>query len=242
MARVALLQDTMIEYMGLMCISAVLKKAGHEVDVFFDNQRNDKKFLKEVAAFEPDVVGFSVLTPSIEWALNRARQVKSLAPHVITVFGNVHIITKPETIEEEGVDIACLGEGEECMKELCAALDAGEDYSDIAGFWVKTPEGIKKNAPRADLVEMDEQPYHDREMYNKYFYFRKSSYLRVYTGRGCPFRCSFCANTVLNKIYGGNKYVRKRSPRTAIDEVKATIRNHPSKVKFLFFIDTLWRT
>jgi anaerobic magnesium-protoporphyrin IX monomethyl ester cyclase len=240
MARVALLQDTMVEYMGLMCISAVLKKQGHSVEVFWDDQRNEDRFLKEVAAFAPDIVGFSILSPSVKWALRLAGRIKRDAPHVITVFGNVHVITKPEIVEEDGVDIACLGEGEECMKELCHAVDHGEDYSTIAGFWVKTPGGIVKNAPREDLVVMDEQPHHDREMYNKYFYFRSSNYLRVYTGRGCPFRCSFCANTILNKIYGGNKYVRKRSPQTAIEEVEATIRRHPQKVKFLFFIDEVF--
>ncbi|MBI1317649.1 MAG: radical SAM protein [Candidatus Hydrogenedens sp.] len=240
MARVALLQDTMVEYMGLMCISAVLKQAGHTVDVFFDDQRDEDKFLREVAEFAPDIVGFSILSPSIGWALRLAKRIKASAPHVITVMGNVHIITTPETIEEEGVDIVCLGEGEECMKELCAAVDQGEDYSRIAGFWVKTPDGIVKNAQREDLVVMDEQPYHDREMYNKYFYFRSSNYLRVYTGRGCPFRCSFCTNTVLSNIYGGNRYVRKRSPLKAIEEIEATIRQHPRTVKFIFFIDEVF--
>lgn len=239
MARVALLQDTMVEYMGLMCISAVLKEAGHTVEVFWDNQRNEDHFLSEVADFDPDIVGFSILTPSAKWALRVARRIKASAPHVITVFGNVHVITTPEIIEEEGVDIACIGEGEECMKELCAAVDAGADYSRIHGFWVKTPGGIVKNPQRNDLVIMDEQPFHDRTLYNKYLYFRKSSYLRVYTGRGCPFRCSFCTNTVLNGIYGKN-YVRKRSPESAVREIEETIRRHPAKVKFIFFIDEVF--
>jgi radical SAM superfamily enzyme YgiQ (UPF0313 family) len=230
----------MVEYMGLMCISAVLKEQGHTVDVFFDDQRDEARFLKEVAEFDPDIVGFSILSPSVKWALRRAERIKELAPHVITVFGNVHVITTPQIIEEDGVDIACLGEGEECMKDLCRAVDQGEDYSHIEGFWVKTPDGIVKNGPRQDLIVMDDQPYHDREMYNKYFYFKSSKYLRVYTGRGCPFRCSFCTNTVLSNIYGGNRYVRKRSPLSAVEEIEHTLRQHPKKVKFIFFIDEVF--
>jgi len=110
MARVAFCQDVLVEYMGFMCISAVLKEAGHTVDVFFDNQTNEEKFLREVAAFRPDVVGFSILSPSAPWALRTAKRVKD-ATGAIIVFGNVHAIFRPDIVEDEGVDIVCLGEG-----------------------------------------------------------------------------------------------------------------------------------
>ena len=239
MARVALCQDVLVEYAGYMSISAVLKEAGHEVEVFFDDQQHPTRFLDEVASFKPDLVAFSLLTPTVPWAQRTAQAVKEQLD-VITVAGNVHAILNSEAVMDEGwMDLVCTGEGEYAMLELCAAIDAGTDYSTIAGFWVRTPEGIVRNAAR-ELVDMDLLPFMDRDMYDKYSFFRHSTYLRVCCGRGCPFRCSFCANTNLTDHYGGKSYLRKRSPEPAVDEIVYLLEGR-EKVDYVFIIDeVLW--
>jgi radical SAM superfamily enzyme YgiQ (UPF0313 family) len=240
MARVAFLQDVMVEYMGFMSMSAVLKEAGHQVEVFFDDQSNRARFVGEVLAYRPDVIGFSLLSPSVPWALDLAAVLKEQC-NALIVLGNVHAMMEPGIVESPGVDMVCIGEGEFCLKELCAALDRGAPYEDIPGLWIKTRDGIRKNPPREDLVDMDAMPYIDRGLYNKYFFFRNSHYLRVMAGRGCPFRCSFCTNPVLTDHFGGGKkYFRKRSPESAVREIEHLIRNHPRKVKHVFFIDEVF--
>ncbi len=229
----------MVEYMGFMCISAVLKEAGHTVELFFDDQLDEERFLKELGGFRPDVVGFSILSPSLTWAL-RVGALTRRELGAVTVFGNVHAMTSPEIIEEPGVDIVCLGEGEEPMRQLAERIDEGEDFSDIDGFWVKTADGVRKNPMCSDLVDVDALPFHDRDLYDKYFFFRNSPYLRVLSGRGCPFRCSFCSNPMLIDHYGGVKYIRKQSPERAIAELEYQIRRRKKKVKFLFFIDEVF--
>lgn len=241
MARVAFLQDVMVEYMGFMCMSAVLKEAGHEVEVFFDSRSNTKRFVKEVLNFKPDVIGFSLLSPSVPWALQLAPHLKEHTDALI-VAGNVHVMTCPdEIIGSSGIDAVCTGEGEFALKELCAAIDAGQPYKHIRGFWFKDGEEVIKNEPQPDLVDMDAAPYIDRGMYNKYYFFRHSPYLRVMIGRGCPFRCTFCANPVMTDHYGGGKkYIRKRTPESAIQEIEHLIRTHPRKVKHIQFIDEVF--
>ena len=239
MARVAFCQDVMVEQMGVMCVSAVLKDAGHTTEIFFDDQRRPDRFMKELADFEPDIVAFSILTPSAPWALRMVKRVKQELD-AITVFGNVHAIVCPAIIEEPGVDIVCLGEGEFPMRDLCARIDAGEEYSSIDGFWVKTDTGIVKNPMCAELVDLDAMPFHDRPLYDKYAFFRHSRYLRLVLGRGCPFRCTFCTNPVMADKYGRKRYVRKLSPERAIAEIEHTIRNRPAKVKFIFFADEVF--
>ena len=240
MARIAFCQDVVVEYMGFMTMAAVLKQAGHVVEVFVDPQTRPERFLAEVQAFRPDIVGFSILTPSVPWALTIARQVKAW-PGVLTVFGNVHAMLNPdEVIAIDGVDIVCTGEGEYPLLELANAIDAGAPHEGIAGLWVKTSDGVRKNGA-CGLLDMDAMPMPDRGIYNKYVFFRHSHYLRVMAGRGCPFRCSFCSNTVMMDHYGGAKaYVRKKDPAEAVREIRAMIDAHPAPVKHIFFIDEVF--
>jgi radical SAM superfamily enzyme YgiQ (UPF0313 family) len=239
-SRVALCQDVMVEYMGFMCISAVLKEAGHTVELFFDDQLHDDRFIQDLVDFQPDIVAFSVLSPSLNWSYNVGRRIKEVT-NAVTVYGNVHAITTPEIIETDGVDIVCLGEGELPMKELAECLDEKRDYSHIEGFWVKTPEGVNKNPMCQQLIDMDAMPFHDRDLYDKYLFFRGSKYLRVLTGRGCPFRCSFCTNPVLIDHYGGSKnYLRKQTPLRAIEELEYHISRRKKKVNYIFFIDEVF--
>ena len=239
MARVAFCQNVMVEQMGVMCLSAILKDAGHTTEVFFDDERHPDRFMKELVDFKPDIIAFSILTPSVPWALRLAQRVKR-DMGAITVLGNVHAIVCPEIIEEPGVDIVCLGEGEFPMRDLCGRIDAGEDYSTIDGFWVKTGTGIVKNPMCAELVDLDAMPFHDRPLYDKYAFFRHSHYVRLTIGRGCPFRCTFCTNPVLADKYGRKRYVRKLSPERAIAEIEHTIRSRPEKVNYVFFADEVF--
>jgi anaerobic magnesium-protoporphyrin IX monomethyl ester cyclase len=233
-------QDVMVEYMGFMTMSAVLKQAGHTVDVFFDDQLDEDRFIGQLRAFRPDAVLFSILSPSLSWSLRVGQRAKDECG-AVTVYGNVHVIACPDMIENEAVDIVCTGEGEFPMLALCKALDEGTSYTGIDGLWVKTADGgVVKNKACDDLVDCDALPFHDREMYNKFGFFAHSPYLRVMAGRGCPFRCSFCMNPVLMDHFGGKRYLRKRCPEGAIQEIEDKIKNHPTKVKFLFFIDEVF--
>lgn len=236
MARIALCQDVLVEYMGYMSMSAALKQAGHDVEIFVDTGRGPAALAREVARFAPHVAGFSTLTPCVPWALETAALVKREA-HAATVFGNVHAILCPEIIGEPAVDMVCRGEGEAPMLELAARMDSGAAFNDIPGLWVKNSEGVHKN-PLPPLLDLDALPRHDRGLYDKYSFFRNSRYLRFLLGRGCPFRCAYCSNAALLERMGAG-YVRKRDPAAAVDELEDLA--HRRKPKFIYFIDeVLW--
>lgn len=234
-ARIAFCQDVLVEYMGCMQMSAVLKRAGHEVEVFIDKGRGPAKLAHEVARFEPHIVGFSALTPAVPWALRAAAHMKR-ETRAVTVFGNIHAILCPEIIEDPAVDIVCRGEGEYPLLELASRMDRGVPAHDIPGLWVKTPAGIRKNSLPQPL-DLDTLPGHDRGLYDKYSFFRNSRYLRFLLGRGCPFHCSYCSNAALLEHYGAG-YVRKRSPEAAAAELVELVRGR--KPKFIYFIDEVF--
>lgn len=231
----------MVEYMGFMSMSSALKAAGHEVEVFIDCHLGEESIVDQIESFNPDIVGFSVLTPSVPWACDLARRIKRRLS-VLTVFGNVHVILNPEQmIARDGVDIICTGEGEMPLCRLAEAIDRKQSVSSISGLWVKFGDQVVRNPAETVLVDMESQPDIDRGLYNKYRFFRRSPYLRVMTGRGCPFRCSFCTNTVLMDHFGGAKsYIRKKSPQAAVSEIKRLVDGHAVRVKHIFFIDEVF--
>jgi anaerobic magnesium-protoporphyrin IX monomethyl ester cyclase len=236
MARVAFCQDTLVEYMGFMSMAAVLKQAGHVVEVFFDDQTDEGAFLQELQDFHPDIVGFSLLSPTVPWALARARELKRRMD-TVTIFGNVHAILQPDLIEREGVDIVCVGEGEVPLLELAQRIDAGQSYQDISSFTVKTPQEIIRN-PLGPVADIENLPFMDGDLYDKYDFFRNSPYFRFTTGRGCPFSCTFCLNPFLRKYYGAKDYLRKMTPERAIRELEYHVARR--KPKHIFFIDEVF--
>lgn len=53
------------------------------------------------------------------------------------------------------------------------------------------------------------------------------------TGRDCPFRCSYCTNNALHKIYK-HGFVRRRNIENIISELKqAKVEYHPKRIEFL---------
>lgn len=236
MARVAFCQDVLIEYMGFMSMAAVLKQQGHEVEVFFDDQTNQQAYLSQLKAYAPQVVGFSLLSPSVSWALELAPLIKKELGAVV-ILGNVAAILDPGLIHQPGVDALCLGEGEAPLLELCQRLDQGLPFDDIASLVVKNPQGIRKN-PLGPLADLETLPFLDRSLYDKFPFFKNSPYLRLNLGRGCPYHCTFCTNAFLKRYYGGS-YLRKMSPERAVAEVEHQVRRY--RPKYLMFIDeVLW--
>jgi len=238
MARVAFIQNIMVESIGYMAMSAVLKKQGHSVDVFYCDPFNQQITLQEIERFHPDIVGFSVLTPSIAFLLDIAAKIKARTG-ALTIFGNIHMLLCPDLIEKPCIDMVCLWEGETVLAQVCACLDAKAPYYHIKGLWVKENNRVIKNDMPTDLVDLDALPFYDRAMYDKYSFFRHSEYLRISLGRGCPASCAFCHSAFLRKHYGGGKFVRKMSPERAIAEIAYQVAQR-KKVKFIFFTDEIF--
>jgi|TARA_B100001971_G_C18232016_1_gene564537 radical SAM superfamily enzyme YgiQ (UPF0313 family) len=177
MARIAFCQNILVEFMGYMYMSSALKESGHIVEVFIDTKQNSNRFLNEVNKFNPDIVCFSILSPTVPWALRVSRKIKE---HIdtITIFGNIHAILNPGLIEQPGVDVLCIGEGEQPLKMLADRVQQGESYHDIPSLTVKAENSEIINNPLPSTMQnLDDLPFHDREMYDKYPFFRNSPYL-----------------------------------------------------------------
>jgi len=240
--RIAFLQNLWHEYLGVIYIASLLKSRGHEPQVFIAGGEND--LVRSVVDYEPDIIAFPVTSGNHKWPIETAKKIKEKL-EVISVFGGPHATFFPEMIEEDSVDIICVGEGEYAMLELCEALEKGSDYSKIKNLWVKDEANIVKNVVRPLIEDLDELPFPDRSLYFKYGFLRDLETKTFITGRGCPYDCTFCFNHVYKKVYSGcGRYVRKRGVDGVLAEIFQVRRDYGLETIFFaddtFIIDKKW--
>ena len=225
------------ENLGVEYLSNALKKNRHQVElVFFPNQFGKgyvkNKWLanffnwqdinlRELKRQNPDLIAFSCVTATYDWAHRFSRIVKKELNKPI-IFGGTHPTLKPEVVmSNDAVDMVCVGEGEEAIVELANSLEAGEKRQDIKNIWFRFNGNIIKNPVRPLKENIDDYEM-DRELFFKKLpsNYRTSAYFL--TSRGCPFNCTYCGNEQKRKVYSGltGKYVRQKSVARAIEELK----------------------
>jgi anaerobic magnesium-protoporphyrin IX monomethyl ester cyclase len=233
MARVVFVQNIWYEYLGVMYISAILKKHGHFTDVVIAN--NSKEIICELKKLRPDIVGFPCLTSSYKWNLSIASDIKKELSCLI-LFGGIHPTTTPEIIEEPDIDVVCRGEGEYPVFELAEAISSKASITGIRNLWVKENGQLYKNELRPLIQDLDELPFPDRDLYLKYGFFRHQTVWHFIAGRGCPFDCTYCHNNIEKEIYKNlGKYVRQRKTEFVLREINEF--KLKSRMKYVFFSD-----
>lgn len=185
-----------------------------------------------------DFVVLHTSTPSFTMDVRTAEMIKSANPDCIIAFVGGHATAVPEqTIQaSEAIDIAGRKEFDFSMKEVAE----GRDWSSILGISYRKDGKIHHNLDRPQLTtaELDSLPF-VTQIYARDLDFRKYNspycqypYVSLYTGRGCPARCTFC---LWPQVTTGHSY-RTRSVGNVIAEVKEMKRLFPG-MKELFFDD-----
>jgi B12-binding domain/radical SAM domain protein len=138
----------------------------------------------ELAAGRRPVVGWSFYTASAhEVAAELAIIRKALPdPRVVHVAGGAHPSGAPEATLRAGFELAAVGEGEETLPRLLAALGAGEDPRAIPGLaWLDA--GALRTSGRAAPVELDRFPAGSPSL-------GRAGPIEI--TRGCVWGCRFC--------------------------------------------------
>jgi anaerobic magnesium-protoporphyrin IX monomethyl ester cyclase len=150
---------------GIMTLSAVLKRAGHEC-VMFDQANPETPndvIIEEINRYQPDLVGLSFLsTTSYPYAKILARQIRAANTAVKLAFGGVFASLNAPLVKYQcpEVDFVCRGDGEQLILDLVERLD---DPADVAGLtWAKDGQVIH-NPNRPLERHLDQWPFPDRE-------------------------------------------------------------------------------
>ena len=95
-----------------------------------------------LGTYQPDLVGFSVMTFQRRTALRLVRLVRAIAPSAAIVFGGYDPSLAPDAYAppSSGVDYIVIGEGELTFRALVHAIEARADVSRIPGVCYRSPQ------------------------------------------------------------------------------------------------------
>ncbi|MDR1691805.1 MAG: B12-binding domain-containing radical SAM protein [Oscillospiraceae bacterium] len=226
---------------GIASISAVLKAAGHEVGLCHLTYMPDKAdFIREVAAFAPDMVGFTIRTSAMTFAAELAGWLDDEMPDIYVMAGGYHPSLAPEEVVAlRGVDAACIGEGEfVCLDFVNYYAEHGEPDLKADSFWLMDGEGrVHKNPVRPYVTDLDALPFPDLDLFD-YTQLRSNiqqNTAEVIVSRGCLYSCTYCANAQLRNIYPDKtRYTRFRTPENAVRLLERVLEKDPKIEGFSF--------
>jgi anaerobic magnesium-protoporphyrin IX monomethyl ester cyclase len=212
---------------GIMSLSAVVKRAGHEC-VMFDQanpETPNSVIVEEIKKQKPALVGLSFLsTTSYPYAKILAREIRAADTKVKLAFGGVFASLNAPLVKQQcpEVDFVCRGDGEQLILDLLQNL---EDPSAVESVtWAKDGK-IMNNPNRKTERHLDQWPFPDRESLKLDFVesmpldvpcvLSLERFTTMQTSRGCPWSCVFCDIPVFNE----GKW-RSRTPDHVVKEFK----------------------
>tara|TARA_R100001530_G_scaffold1886_1_gene3231 strand:- start:10677 stop:12083 length:1407 start_codon:yes stop_codon:yes gene_type:complete len=209
-------------------LSAVVKNLGHETE-FFNARVNECRFeesfcILSLQLISPDIIAYTTTIQHFEEICYWNAMAKKNWDF-ISILGGAHATFAPETFKDSGMDYYCIGEGESAFEIFLKGAEAGLGVT--KNNVVISPNIICKggynhtNVKRLNLIQdLDSLPFPDRDLTLANSYLKDTPKKTFYTSRGCPYSCSYCANNHYNKMYRGQKIVRRFSVDRIIEEIQ----------------------
>lgn len=232
--------------LGLLFISAWLKKCGMEHDLY-DTTFKDIHTLKSyIEINQPGIIGMytTLMTKSrILDIINFLRQSQALK-HAKIIIGGPDVRYNAENYLKEGADIVVPGEGEEPFAELVTAfssVDGGrQNLHKIKGINFIDNDGLLVQTDVRPPLDLREAPIPNYDYIDVNAYLRQwkivhgFSSMTINSMRGCPYSCNWCSKSV----YGNSC---RRRPSEEIVKELMMLKNtfHPDQVWFTDDVFTL---
>ena len=226
--------------LGLAYIAAILERDGHRVKILDTPtlKMDLDAWVQNIKSWSPDIIGFSILTPTAPKAYVAARKIKEEIDDIILVAGGQHPTYMWSETLDNGFDIIVRGEGEVTARELIKTIDKhGMDPAElrrVAGIVFRDKHGkIVATRERPLIYNLDVLPWPARHLLpmDKYTLFgKKIRVAHIMASRGCPYGCIYCTTS----YYWGRR-IRYRSPRNVAEEIEFLVDKY--RVEHVVFTD-----
>jgi radical SAM superfamily enzyme YgiQ (UPF0313 family) len=217
------LVETGFPHLGLGSLSAAMKRAFPGLETMIV-----RGHLQEwIHDWQPDILGITSVSQYWDEAKFHAQRAKQGGLPVIV--GGVHATWLPETMTED-MDVLVLREGEQTIIELVRLFQAEGEFRpaslrSIPGIAFRQNGQVVRTTPRPMTPDLDSLPHIDRTI------LPHSYHTGMFTSRGCPYGCVFCAST---------RYWPKMRFHSAEYVAEEIGRLHEEGVSQITFLDDLF--
>ncbi|HEY2586368.1 MAG TPA: hopanoid C-3 methylase HpnR [Tepidisphaeraceae bacterium] len=206
-----------LEPLGMECVAGAVERAGHPVRLLDLQVFNHRDFERELAAFAPDAIGFSVnYLANVPEVIDLARLARQRLANCFIFCGGHSISFVAEEVLQHAdgaIDAIVKGEGEITVPRMLATAPRVDGLPGVV-----TPRGSGPRAPMLEDLNTSRPARHLSRRRRKYFIGELDPCASIEFSRGCPWDCSFCSAWT----FYGRSY-RQADPAVVADEMR-TIR------------------
>jgi radical SAM superfamily enzyme YgiQ (UPF0313 family) len=244
-------KENLIPYpLGIACIAASAKEAGHEVmglDLMF-SEDPAQEVTSAIEDFDPDCIGIAVRNIDNqdkyqpEFYLPEVKEIvlaiKSVTEVPVILGGAGFTIFPLQCLEYLDLELGIVGEGEVSFVALLRRLERDEDIFNLPGLAYRLGGKSGVNPP-GEPPEFNLLPPPDRSApdIGPYRWATRDSghpyTANLQSRRGCPMHCIYCPNPLVE-----GRMIRMRDPSSVAEELQTLEKVHG--IKFVFFTDSLF--
>lgn len=205
--------------LGISYVASAFEQSGAEVRVidYIISRYTPEKLKRELAEFQPQVLGATSVTMNFTAAADIVRTAKQIDPSLSTLMGGPHVsfdvINTLEAYPE--IDLLVIGEGEKTIMELMDHFQGRGNRGDIQGIAFRENGNIIQTGKRELIDDLNTLPLPARHLLPMSRYQALGFPVSMITGRGCPYSCIFCQG---RKMVGSKARSRKAS--LVVDEIE----------------------
>lgn len=204
--------------------------AGHGMDVRYAAEAGFTSALATVTEERPDLLLYSAFSSDITLYEKFDRLVKERFP-ARSIMGGAGPTFDWSLAGCSTIDAICIGEGERALLEFVESGFTGGGNIIMNGG--ERPERL------LPFVDLNSIPVPDRSLvYARDRLLREMPSKQFLSGRGCPYRCTYCYNSIFNETFKGcGPIIRKKSIDYLFEEIRRVQRQFPLK-SVVFHDDT----
>jgi anaerobic magnesium-protoporphyrin IX monomethyl ester cyclase len=227
---------------NIACLGSFVKEKNADVKIYHDHPYKASSIMDIIRDQKPHIFGMSCDSANFDTCFLLAKWAKNIDKNVLVVLGGNHASFFHSMILEKipWIDIVVRNEGELTLGEICECLiknDRCPDFKNVKGMSYKAGQKIHSNPDRPFIDNLDTLPpmsYDLLDMVKIKLDSQQGAFL-IHTGRGCCFRCQYCADKgIWKNIY------RYKSPKKIIEEIEICKKKY--KAEKIFFSEDTFTT